>query len=530
MEDSAKKGSWTGGLVNLGVMRQVGLMVGLAASVAVGFAVVLWSQEPDYRVLFSNVDFSDSNTIIEQLNTRGITHKFDATGRTILVPEENLHQARLALAADGFSNEKTQGFEMLTGDQPLASSQFMEVARYRQALQGELARTIMSMTAIRSARVHLAFPKESSFVRDNTKPRASVFLEIKSGRQLESNQVDAITSLVVGSIPELAIEDVSVVDQRGRLLNSKSKNGEVEIAGMQLEYIQKIEEKLLNRVKSIVSPVVGYSNFQAEVSAEIDFTQIEQADESYSQDPSVIRSEQTMNEVNGVAQSQGGIPGATSNVPPADAVAPEVMRGNQSAEANGDQSNSRSQSVKNYEVDRKVSYTKFQTGQVKRVSVAVVLNSDYQVILGGKTLAKVWNDEDIAAIEELVKNAVGFSEERGDSVTVMASDFFQETITEEVEVNMWEEGWFWNLIKQAFGGILVIVLIFGVLRPILKSLASDHQKEKEREVKSSIDMTSLNKGASPHTFEEQIEILKTMVAEDPAKVAQTVKQWVKTDE
>jgi flagellar M-ring protein FliF len=532
MEGSASRGSWVGGLFNVGIVRQVGLMIGLSASVAVGFAVILWSQEPDYRVLFSNVDFSDSNTVIEQLSARGIEHKFDPTGRTILVPEESLHEARLALASEGFSNEKTQGFEMLTGDQPLASSQFMEVARYRQALQGELARTIMSMTAVRLARVHLAFPKESSFVRDKTKPRASVFLEIASGRKLEPNQVDAISHLIVGSIPELAIEDVSIIDQRGRLLNSKGKNGEVEIAGKQLVYIQKIEEKLLNRVNSIVSPLVGFSNFQAEISAEVDFTQIEQADERYSQDPSVIRSEQSMEEMNGIDTSTGGIPGATSNVPPGNAKAPEVLDQKNDASEVIAKGNSRSQTVKNYEVDRKVSYTKYQTGQVKRISVAVVLNSASLIAGDGENKAKEWTDEEIEGIEKLVKNAIGFSEERGDSVTVLASDFFQEQIAEDIEINIWEEGWFWNVVKQVFAGILVIVLIVGVLRPILISLASNNKKEKEKEQEEPLTL-KIDDGVnavSPLTFEEQLITLKTMVAEDPAKVAQTIKQWVKIDD
>jgi flagellar M-ring protein FliF len=529
MEDSASKGNWAGGLFNLGIFRQVGLMLGLAASVAVGFAVVLWSQTPDYRVLFSNVEFSDSNTIIEQLNMRGIEHKFDSTGRTILVPEKSLHEARLALAADGFTNEKIQGFEMLTGDQPLASSHFMEQARYRQALQGELARTIMSIKAVKAARVHLAFPPESSFVRDKQSPSASVVLEISSGRKLEPSQVSAISHLIVGSIQGLAIEDVSIIDQRGRLLSNKGINGQVEIAGKRLIYVQKVEEKLLNRVNSIVSPLVGFSNFQAEVSAEVDFTELEQADETYSQDPTVIRSEQKMEEVNNAPENKGGIPGATSNVPPGNAQAPEILDPNQSVADNASKGNSRSQSVKNYEVDRKVSYTKHQTGKVMRISVAVVLNNAPIVAENGENKKKEWTDEEIDGIEELVKNAIGFSEERGDSVTILASDFFEEKIINDVELKMWEEPWFWNMIKQLFGGILVLLLIFGVLRPILKSLAYNHTKEKESEGRKASDIPSLV-AEDPKSFEEQLEILKAMVAEDPAKVAQTVKQWVKTND
>ena len=310
------KGSLMTGFNSLGILRQLGLMVGLAASIAIGFAVVLWSQKPDYRVLFSNLNFSDANEVIEQLRLYNMPYKFDADGRAILVPQEHVHQARLKLAAEGFTADKTVGFELLEQEQGLGTSQFMENARFRRGLEGELARTISSLLAVRSARVHLALPKESVFVRDQRKPRASVFIEMFSGRTLERDQVAAIANLVASSIPELAVDDVTVVDQKGRLLNTRSQDQDVVLAAKQLEYTRSIEETLLNRVNSILQPVVGLGNFRAEVSTDIDFTEVEQADEIYNPDLPALRSEQTLEENRASGDLAQGVPGALSNQPP----------------------------------------------------------------------------------------------------------------------------------------------------------------------------------------------------------------------
>lgn len=303
------KGSLMTGFNSLGILRQLGLMVGLAASIAIGFAVVLWSQKPDYRVLFSNLNFSDANEVIEQLRLYNMPYKFDADGRAILVPQEHVHQARLKLAAEGFTADKTVGFELLEQEQGLGTSQFMENARFRRGLEGELARTISSLLAVRSARVHLALPKESVFVRDQRKPRASVFIEMFSGRTLERDQVAAIANLVASSIPELAVDDVTVVDQKGRLLNTRSQDQDVVLAAKQLEYTRSIEETLLNRVNSILQPVVGLGNFRAEVSTDIDFTEVEQADEIYNPDLPALRSEQTLEENRASGDLAQGVPG-----------------------------------------------------------------------------------------------------------------------------------------------------------------------------------------------------------------------------
>ncbi|MBR9885466.1 MAG: flagellar basal body M-ring protein FliF [Oceanospirillales bacterium] len=548
------KGGWMSGFNSLGILRQLGLMVGLAASVAIGFAVVLWSQAPDYRVLFSNLSFADANDVIAQLDQMQIPYEFDAAGRAILVPQDRVHQARLRLAADGFTNDKTVGFELLDQEQGLGTSQFMETARYRRGLEGELARTISSMLAVRSARVHLAIPKESVFIRDSRKPRASVFLELFSGRTLERNQVAAIANLVASSIPELDVNDVTVVDQKGRLLNTRDADVDVVLAAKQLEYTRSVEDTLLNRVNSILQPVLGLGNFRAEVSAEVDFTQVEQADEMYNPDLPALRSEKTLEENRVGGADVGGVPGALSNQPPGPSSVPEQIGAGASgagtaATGSGTDGSSREQAVRNYELDRTVSYTKHQQGRVQRLSVAVVVDDLVSIDPSdGSQTRTQWQQGELERLRLLVQNAVGYSAVRGDSVTVVNSPFVPAEEVQEEALSFWQQDWFWDLGKQLMAALFVLILVLGVLRPILKSLANSSSGKDEIRLGPAGDVSAELEGlegadiaddkvtfggidksmmTTPNeSFEYQLNAIRSMVAEDPAKVAQAVRQWV----
>ncbi|MBU2964822.1 flagellar basal-body MS-ring/collar protein FliF [Amphritea sp. 2_MG-2023] len=548
-------GSVAFGFNRLGLVRQLGLMVGLAATIAIGFAVVLWSQEPDYRVLYNNISYADANPIVEQLQLNGIPYKFDSTGHNILVAEEYLHKARLRLAAEGFNGDNTVGFELLDKEQGLGTSQFMETTRYRRGLEGELARTVTSMLAVRSARVHLALPKQSVFIRDQRKPTASVFLDLVAGRRLEAIQVEAITNLVASSIPELSSEDVTVVDQKGRLLNTRDMDTDVVLAAKQLEYTRRIEETLVNRVNSILQPVVGLGRYRAEVSADIDFTAVEQTDEIYNPDLPALRSEQVLDESTTGQDAASGVPGALSNQPPGASSVPEVGATgiqNEGVIERSSPKNARSQATRNYELDRSISYTKHQMGQINRLSVAVVVddiptaNSD-----GGEKVRAAWDQNELDRLSILVKDAVGYSAVRGDSVSVINSPFAVPEIYQEEEVPIWKQEWVLDLVKQVLGGLFVLLLVFGVLRPIMKSLAiSAAQKaaadgaEAKSETDMAGDLESLDmSGISPdhvtfsgidnalaptpnETYEYQMNAIRSMIAEDPAKVAQAIRQWV----
>jgi flagellar M-ring protein FliF len=549
---ASNKGSLMSGFNSLGILRQLGLMVGLAASIAIGFAVVLWSQKPDYRVLFSNLNFADANEVIEQLKLFNVPYKFDADGRAILVPEEHVHQARLKLASEGFTADKTVGFELLDQEQGLGTSQFMENARFRRGLEGELARTISSMLAVRSARVHLALPKESVFVRDQRKPRASVFIEMFSGRTLARDQVVAIANLVASSIPELAVEDVTVVDQKGRLLNTRDQDQDVVLAAKQLEYTRNIEQTLVNRINSILQPVLGLGNFRAEVSTEIDFTEVEQADEIYNPDLPALRSEKTLEERRASGELAQGVPGALSNQPPGPNSVPEELEAEGgTAAARAANGSSREQAVRNYELDRTLSYTRHQTGVVKRLSVAVVVDDMTSINPEtGESRRMPWSENELERLQALVRNAVGYSAVRGDSVTVINSPFMPAEPIDLEEPAIWEQDWFWDLVKQVMAALFVLLLILGVLRPILRSLA-DAGKQKEilslgpageisadleglegggvADDKVTLGGSSGGRGVLPtpnESFDYQLNAIRSMVAEDPEKVAQAVRQWV----
>lgn len=550
-----EKGSTVLGFNRLSIFRQIGLMVGLAATIAIGFAVVLWSQSPDYRVLFSNLGYADANQVIEQLRLYNVPYKFDSDGRAILVPEEHVHQARLKLAAEGFTADKTVGFELLDQDQGIGSSQFMETTRYRRGLEGELSRTIASMIAVRNARVHLAIPKDSVFIRDERKPSASVFIELFAGRKLERDQVAAIANLVASSIPELKFEDVTVVDQRGRLLNSRDVDTDAVLAAKQLEYTQKIEERLLNRVNSILLPVVGAERFRAEVSADIDFTSVEQTDEIYNPDLPALRSEQTNEETRVGSLAAIGIPGALSNQPPGPNVVPEEARGQGVVGQQQQQSqpgSSRNQATRNYELDRSISYTRHQQGRVRRLSVAVVVD-DLSVIdpASGASSRSPWSENELERLRLLVQDAVGFSARRGDSVNVINSPFVAADQFETEEVPIWQQDWVWEIVKQVLAALFVLLLVFGILRPILRNLADtgsattiaglgaagDVAAELEGLDAAGMAGDQVTFGADDEllptpneSFDYQVNAIRSMVAEDPAKVAQAVRQWIAEDE
>ncbi|MDH2431267.1 flagellar basal-body MS-ring/collar protein FliF [Pokkaliibacter sp. MBI-7] len=533
------------GFGQLSIIRQVGLMVGLAASVAIGFAVVLWSQEPSYRPLLGSLNNLDADQIMQVLQTNQIPYKIDTNSGALLVPSEMVNQARIKLAGDGLIGDKTVGFELLDKEQPLGSSQFMEATRYRRGLEGELARTISSILAVKSARVHLALPKESVFVRDSRKPRASVFVELYAGRTLEKDQVTSILNLVASSVAGLDPKDVTVVDQKGRLLSEEKIDSDAGMAAEQFEYTRKIEQTLARRVGSILEPVVGADRYKAEVSADLDFTAVEQTDEQYNPDLPSLRSEQVLDEEKS-ASSASGIPGALSNQPPAETSVPEVTNGSTaSASSSSSPVTSRKQSTRNYELDRTISYTKHQVGRVRRLSVAVVVDDLVSVDpASGQTKRIPWTENELQRLTVLVRDAVGYSAERGDSVNVVNSPFVQsEDMFTSEDIPFWQTSWFWDLVKQGGAVLFVLILVFGVLRPILRSLSSVGQNQaaaSDAELRAlegidddlsdeAVTLASVDESLLPgpnESFEKQLNAIRGLIADDPGRVAQVIKSWI----
>ena len=533
------------GLNNLNLIRQVGLMASVSASVGLGFAIVLWANGHDYRPLYSSMSSLESGEIIQILDDNDFVYKMDMKSGVLLVAEENILEARMKLAAAEITGEQATGFELLDQEQPMGTSQFMERTRYRRSLEGELAKTIISINSIKSARVHLAIPKQSVFVRDDRPPRASVFIDIYPGRPVKSGQIKAISNLVASSIPELMPKDVTIVDQKGNLLSVKDENQELLVANQHIAYTNKIEEELLDRIHVILEPVVGIGNFKAEISADVDFTQVEQTDETFNPDLPAVRSEETLEEYQGTNAAAGGVPGALTNQPPGIGRAPEQITGRQ--ENTADPVGNRTvQSARNYELDRSISYTKFQTGNIKRLTVAVVVNDIQSVDAeSGKIVYTPLDQNQIERMELLVRNVVGFSAIRGDRVNVINSRFIATDI-ESVEIPFYETGLFSSGLKYIGGFLLFAVIILGLVRPVFKSLVEGGRRTREQfearelaELEGGDDLDSLSDDSvtltggeslllpSPEEgYEQQLNAIKGLIAEDSGRVAQVIKKWI----
>lgn len=542
-------------LSQLPMLRQFALLIGLAASVAIGFAVVLWSQEPDYQTLYSNMENYDSAQVVDILTQRRIKYRVDPNNGALLVATSDLADARMSLASAGVtSRDNNLGYEILDREQGLGTSQFMETTRYRRGLEGEMARTISSLYNIKSARVHIAMPRSTVFVRDDRKPSASVLLEMYAGRNLEPAQVMAIVNLVATSVPELSKDQVTIVDQNGNLLSDQNELSELTVAGRQFDYTRRMEDTFTRRVHNILQPIVGAGRYKAEVSADVDFSAVESTAEMYSPE-SALRSEQVMSEERTAGQGPQGIPGALTNQPPGAVTVPEVVVDPVTGEPVLPvvPRDSREQATRNYELDRQISYTRQQQGRLRRLSVAVVVDNPVTVNAEtGESVSEPLSEATIAQLTRLVQDAVGFDAARGDSVSVINSPFVAAAELEPLPaIPFWSETWFWDLAKQVLGILFILVLVFGVLRPVLKNLTTQPQNRGAGGYPAELggvggmdedlrdDRVSLSGPAGSAAvllpppgagYEQQLNAIKGLLAEDTGRVAQVVKEWINADE
>jgi flagellar M-ring protein FliF len=548
-------GDFLEGLSSLNLLRQVGLMVTLAASVAIGFAIVMWMQGEDYRPLYGRMDNLDAANVVDVLEQNQINFKVDENSGAILVASEDVHMARLKLAEFGLPSSPAQGFELMDKEQPLGTSQFVENTRYQRSIEGELARTITSITSIRSARVHLAIPKKTVFVRDAANPTASVFVEVFAGRSVDPAQVKAIMNLVASSVPGMKMADVTVVDQHGNLISTGEDSTELLLAAKQHQYSQEIENSVIKRINGILEPVVGGGKFRAEVSADIDFTAIEQAAETFNPDLPAIRSEQTLNETRRAGDVAAGIPGALTNQPPGTAEAPEQIdpaTGQPIPPA--EPTNNREQATRNYELDRTVSYTKHQQGTLKRLTVAVVVDDKVVRNADGTEAHVPWTENELERLSILVRDAVGFSAVRGDSVNVLNSAFANRVVDPNAGLDElpWWQVWVMPHIKYIASVLVILLIVFGLLRPMFKSLSKQGgalaEQEEARQLAAleaagaaglegmSDETVTLTGGHAlllpgpEQGYEDQINAIKGLIADDPGRVAQVVKQWINRDD
>ena len=535
---------------SLSIPRQIGLLVGLAASIAIGLAVALWSRDPTYAPIYTQISARDSSEIVTALERYGVTFKIDQTSGTILVPMDQLQTARLKLAAEGLPRDSSSGDAALSNTSMFNNSQFMESARYKQGLETELARTISKFNEIKAARVHLAIPRESSFVRDSQQPSASVFLDVYSGVDLRKHTIAAIVNLVASSIPNLNANMVTVVDQDGQLLNEGGGQSLFSDSERFLDYRQSLEQEYGQKIQDILTPIVGFGQVKVKVSADIDFTSFEQTQELFNPDLPALRSEQSMEEKHNAVSGQGGVPGTLSNLPqptsggpaaPRNALSTSQAQINSSTQGGvaADNRDFRTQSTKNFELDKTVSHTKNQPGTIKRLSVAVlVANKEVMDPKTKKVVKTPLAQKDIDQIKLLVTDAVGLNLKRGDSLNVINTDFVKpETIAPLPDEPFWQKDIFWSIIKQSAGGLFVLILVLGVLRPMLKTLASNKNAAGaarnaappaggENNVAEPVAPPPPKPRRAPTDYEAQLGVVRDEAGKNPKRVAQVVKTWL----
>ncbi|WP_431276873.1 flagellar basal-body MS-ring/collar protein FliF [Variovorax ureilyticus] len=563
-------------LERLRAQPRLPMIVGGAALVAAAAAFTLWNHGPEYKVLYTNVSDRDGGAIIASLQQMNVPYKFAEGGGAILIPGDKVPEARLKLAAQGLPKAGGVGFELMD-NQKFGTSQFAEQVNYQRALEGELARSIESIGNVDSARVHLAIPKPSLFVREQKKPSASVVLTLQRGRSIDEGTVSAIVHMISSSVPELDAKSVTVVDQRGNLL-SAANSGARGLDVSQLKYTQEIEQGYIRRIEAILQPIVGANNVRAQVAADIDFSVVEHTDEKYSPnaDPAraAIRSQQSSESTQRGAVPPGGVPGALSNQPPVNPTAPITTppppgqpgaqnapgaRGAQNAAAanaansavstaaTAGPGSARKDVTTNYELDRSIRHVQQSAGGVRRLSVAVVVNYK-DAIEAGKTTQRALTPVEIDQIRNLAKEAMGFSQERGDSLNVVNSAFADDREPPAPEVPLWRDPQNIDLAKTIGGYLLVAMLAlfawFAVLRPLLRkqlapppapqpAAATETPASDEPKLEDDLPQISPDEALRVREAARQkadMDYAHQLAEQDPKLVATLIQHWMNSND
>lgn len=545
-------------LKDIPALRQLFGLFAIAAAVAGGLWLYSWSREPGYTPVFNNLSDKEAGEAADSLRTAGIPFRIE--NGAVVVPPAQLYDARLKLAAQGLPHEGNQGFELIQQEQGFGTSQFIENARYQHALETELARTIGSLQPIRASRVHLAIPKPSAFARTADAPSASVFVELYSGRNLEGDQVASIVHLVASSVSGLQPAAVTVIDQFGHLLSNADPDSAMARTAEQFDYTRRLESDYVRRIQQLLAPMVGTGRVNAQVAADMDFSETEEARELYGAEPQKVRSEQISEDVtrSSSGKQQGGVPGATTNQPPAATPGQPLNKTDASGAANGasaanasssndDVQSQSKQASRTYEMDRTLSHTRQSVGRLKRLSIAVLVDNvpkasgkgDKQTLVPAPLSA-----EELAKVEALVKEAVGFSADRGDTVSVQNTSFITDEIAPPEALPMWKQPQLRDIGQQAGGVLLALALIVFILRPALKQLMNASvqrpQLRTQELADDSLSVSALPAGAAmpqaqaggmPQAlpqggYEQKLQLARKAVGEDPKRVAQVVKTWI----
>jgi flagellar M-ring protein FliF len=533
------------------------LLFGIAGAVAVGLIVVLWSRGPNYSLLYANLAGEDQAQVAQALDAAQIPYRLQPGSNAIEVPTERLSDARLKLAGQGLP-QGGGGFATLDKDPGFGVSQFVENARYQHALETELGRTIANLRPVEGARVHIALSRQSAFVRDHRAASASVFVQLKAGQRLEQQQVQAIINLVASSIPELEANQVTVVDQQGRLLSQPPGHDEFSLREAQFDMVHRLEDDYRQRIEALLSPLVGAGHVRAQVVAQLDMAVTEQAREQYAPGSQVVRSEQVSEQTSRDGTLAQGVPGALTNQPPAGGVAappPSSVNpaaaakappaaGNPAQQAAGGAppaapaapDNVSHESTRNYEIDRTLAYTHEPAGRLKRLTVAVLVDDMHATDKAGKVQSAALSAAQIEHITQLVKDAVGFDAARGDTVSIVNSAFTAEVPVPDGDLQapaIWERPLFRDLVRVLSGALVLIVLVLAVLRPLVRNLLAAPRGQRVPALAAETGGAALLGGSGGTALlidpAQQLSQARSLVSQDPKRVAQVLRGWVGTD-
>ncbi|MBD2797022.1 flagellar M-ring protein FliF [Xenorhabdus sp. 18] len=543
---------------------KVPLLVAGSAAIAIVIALFLWLRSPDYRVLYSNLSDKDGGEIVTQLTQMNVPYRFTENGSALMIPAEKVYETRLKLAQQGLPKGGAAGFELLDKEK-FGISQFSEQVNYQRALEGELARTVESLGPVQSARVHLALPKPSLFVREQKSPSASVTVGLLQGRVLDEGQINAIVHMISSSVAGLPAGNVTIVDQSGHLLTQSDATGR-DLNTTQLKYTQEVENRFQHRIETILAPVVGRGNVHAQVTAQVDFSRREETAEEYkpNQPPNqaAVRSKQSSTSEQSGGPLVGGVPGALSNQPNA---APSAPIEKTNAKGNGDEKpdqprnnnanrnnsyermvsnnrNNRYDETTNYEVDRTIRHTQLQAGTVERLSVAVVVN--YATVQGEKGAeTQALTPEQLAQIEALTREAMGFSADRGDSLNVVNTPF-NDTAEVLEPLPFWQHPALLEKLLEAGRWLLLILVAWLLWRKMIvpqiakkraaEKAALDAQKnqlKQKTETNAELDEKMRRQMARQRVNAElQSQRIRELAEKDPRVVALVIRQWMSNEQ
>lgn len=525
-------------------------MIVVALVILVGLAAILTMREPAMTQLFPRLAEEDKALVMQNLEAQGIKGKIDQTTGTILVPRNDYHRARIQLAAAGLPKSSAAGYDILT-NMPIGASRAVELVKLKQAQESELARSIMEIRDVEGARVHLAIPERSAFVRDQNPPSASVFLKLSQGRALSQGQVQSIAHLVSSSIPYLPVANVTIVDQTGALLTNPQRDNDLGLSAQQLEYKTRIEKMLRERIANLLTPIVGIGNFNSEVNADIDFTRTEQTNETYDPNMQAVRSQQETIQESSDARARG-VPGATSNQPPNTPALTATPPGGGTAQT-ADNSRARSSTtVRNFEVSREVRSTRRAVGEIKRITLAVVVRSAMVPDENGRMVEKPLSEDERNRMTQLLQEAVGYVPDRGDKITLISSSFAE---MQKLEGRSWYDApWLEDAIKQIVIVLILGVVVLGALKPFLERLLDRSMSTSMRseepiigegesiEVREGETLEDIKARLKPkknaisaelldtaNTYDDKITLIRMLVGDDSARVTAVLKSLIQRD-